>query len=141
MQLIRCSIDNVRPADKPLTVFWAWRDQEGYRHAYRQRLCVEHYVTNLAQLIADDTQERLRCPACGIDTEADYVPVFATIYVPRSGRVDVALPLCDPCSVRVKSNAEIGSESLPDRDMGVANPTPIPTAEETLAALGRYWPR
>jgi hypothetical protein len=137
MQLIKCSIDGLRPHEKPITVFWAWRDGEGGRHAYRQRLCLEHYVTNVVGLEKETTQERLLCPACGIDTEDDYVPVWATVYVPHQGRVDLELPLCDPCSVRIKTNAELGSESLPDRDFGVANPTPKSSAYETLKALGR----
>ena len=137
MQLIKCAIDGVRPQEKPVTIFWAWRDQEGTRHAYRQRLCIEHYTTNVLALEAYHPAERLTCPACGIDVEDSYIPIYATVYMPGAGRINLELPLCDPCSVRVRVNAEVGSESLPDRSLGVSDATPKPTAWETLRALGR----
>jgi hypothetical protein len=137
MQLIKCSIDGVRPNLAPAAVFWAWRDLEGVRHAWRQRLCDDHLASGIQSMDLGEQLGRLHCPACHIDTEDDYVPVYATVFVRHEEPLRLQLPLCAPCSLRVKQYAEQGSESLPDRDVGVANSTPTPTARETLVALGR----
>ena len=137
MQLIRCSIDGTRPKEKPCTLFWAWRDVEGGRHAFRQRLCLEHFLTNLGPLLADDSEERLHCPGCHIDIEDDYLITNCTAFVPGRGRQDISVALCAPCSAEVRTRAAQGSEGLPDREVGAENAAPTYSAWETLADLGR----
>jgi len=137
MQLIRCSIDGERPKEVPATIFWAWRDLEGTRHAYRQRLCLTHYAMNVAPLERESDDDRLHCPACGIDSEDNYQPVWASIFVKGMKPASLTLPLCPPCMLRVCSSAELGSESLPDREVGAGAAAPTYSAWETLRALGR----
>ena len=137
MQLIKCSIDGERPKEVPATIFWGWRTPDDTRHSYRQRLCLTHYAMNVLALEAHEQGEELTCPSCGIRTEEDYVPVYASIFRKGIGRVDLTLALCMPCAIKVRSNAEIGSEGLPDRDVGADQPAPTFSAWETLRALGR----
>lgn len=140
MQLIRCSVCRKRPVEVPMTIFWSWRAANGARIALRQRVCLECYTLRLVLLNLDEDAEELHCPLCGIVTENDYLPVYASVFKKKAGREDWSLPLCSKCFDSLRQFASEGSESLPDRDVGAADSAPTYSAEATFAALGREDP-
>jgi hypothetical protein len=140
--LIPCSVCRQRPEDKLCQVTWAWNPQPRTRMAFRQRLCINCFCARL--LVFDKPIEptgALTCPSCGIDTEADMEPVYATAFVPKAGRMAYELPLCPSCAVEVRVRAQEHAELLPERDpesRGQAPSTPlVPSAWERLGIRPR----
>jgi len=115
--LIPCSVCRTRDYDKLSQVTWAWNPVPRQRVAYRQRLCVGCFAGRVLVMDREiDPQARLVCPACGIDTEADMEPVYATAYVPGVGKMVYEWPLCPTHSDIVRAAAQEGAELLPERE-------------------------
>ncbi len=130
MSLIPCSFDGQRVAEKLCQVTWAWNRADHSRVAYRQRLCITHFCT--AVLAIDkpwSPGDGVHCPACGIDTAEDMDPVYATAYVPGTGKIQYEFALCPLHAAEVRVNAQLGAEKLEDRQevfRGQAPNTPPP---------------
>lgn len=117
MHLIPCSHCRLRPEEKLSQVTWAWNPRPGERLAYRQRLCVSCFCTDVLALDKPfEPDGRVTCPACGIDTEDDMEPVYATAYVPGSGKITFEFPLCPAHAVDVRVRAQSNALLLPERD-------------------------
>lgn len=137
--LQRCSYCETRPDDKLSQVTWAWLLSNRQRTAYRQKLCPMCVATNL--LAVDKgiaAGERLTCPSCGIDTEDDMDPVYATAYFPGYGKERYEMPFCGACAVEIRSRAQKNAEHLEDREMGSRGQAPgnAPSPATVWEALG-----
>lgn len=115
--LAPCSYCRKRSESKLAQLTWAWNLADGSRVAWRQRLCIACYATNVLGLDRDtNPEDTLTCPACGVDTEHDYDAVYATAFVPGLGKTRLELPLCAPCAVEVRNRAMLNAERLENRD-------------------------
>ena len=139
VSLIPCSADGQRVVEKLCQVTWAWNLADRSRVAYRQRLCVTHFCSALLTLDKPwSVGDGVTCPACGIDTADDMDPVYATAFVPGTGKVQFEFALCPVHAAEVRVAAQVGAERLEDRQdssRGQAPSTP-PPAELPWAALG-----
>jgi hypothetical protein len=142
VHLIPCSFCRQRSDEKLCQVTWAWNPRPKERLAYRQRLCVTCFCTNVLAL--DKLYEpdaRLSCPACGIDTEHDMEPVYVTAFVPGTGKITFEFPLCSTHAVDVRVNAQTNAELLPEQppeSRGLApSTTPPVTAWDRLGITPR----
>lgn len=118
MPLAHCSYCRKRSDSKLSQVTWAWVLADGVtRVAWRQRLCIACYATNVLGLDREvDPEARLTCPACGIDTEHDYDAVYATAYIPGIGKSRMEFPTCAPCAVEVRNRAMQDALRMEDRE-------------------------
>jgi hypothetical protein len=127
--LIPCSYCRKRPEEKLSQVTWAWNPRPTVRMAYRQRLCLQCFLTNVLPLDKPvEATGALTCPSCGIDTELDMEPVYCTAFLPGTGRLRLELPLCGPCAVEIRTRAQTNAELLPEREpesRGQAPSTPL----------------
>ena len=125
MSLIPCSSCGQRVVEKLSQVTWAWQRADRVRVAYRQRLCLACYVANVLGLDVEWMPgQPVTCPACHINSEDDMDPVYATAYVPGSGKLQYELGLCGPCAVEIRNRAMAGAEFLPDRPGGGVSGAP-----------------
>jgi hypothetical protein len=111
-----CSACRVRPTEKLSQVTWAWNPRPLERLAYRQKLCLACFVqrfTAYDKPIAPTGA--LTCPGCGIETEHDMEPVYATAFIPGVGKHTLEMPLCGACAVNVRVAAQENAELLPER--------------------------
>jgi hypothetical protein len=116
MPLVRCSACLERPEAKLSQVTWAWLNADRQRRAYRQRLCVQCFCTNVLALDRErPSGQRLTCPGCGIDTEDDFDAVYVTAFIPGAGKVSYELPLCGVHAAEVRIRAQKNAELLEDR--------------------------
>jgi hypothetical protein len=117
VSLIACSYCRERPTEKPAQVTWAWNPRPKERVAYRQRLCLTCFATNVLGLDKPiEPTGPLTCPACGVDTEHDLDPVYCTAFLPGVGKMTLELPLCGTCVVEVRVRAQTNAELLPERE-------------------------
>lgn len=133
MSLIPCSLCRERPplGVKLSQVTWAWQKPNRERVAYRQRLCISCFAQKVLALgVEHDYTEGLTCPACGIDTEHDMDAVYATAYVPGSGKLSLEWPLCGACALRVRTIAVENAELLEDRAAVVGGQAPEQAPEK-----------
>jgi len=115
--LIACSFCQERPSEKLSQVTWAWNPQPTTRLAYRQRLCLTCFCTNVLGMDKEiEPTGPLTCPSCGTSSEYDMEPVYATAYIPGTGKMTYEFALCGACAVEVRVRAQTHAELLPDRD-------------------------
>jgi hypothetical protein len=57
----------------------------------------------------------LTCPGCGIDTSEGMDPMYATAFVPGTGRFDFEWPTCGSCAVAYRIAAQERAEHLENR--------------------------
>ena len=139
MSLIPCDYCGTRVPEKLAQVTTAWYRADGERVAYRQRLCTACYCTNVLPLDKETDFKELKCPACGISTEHDMDPVYATAYVPGAGRQQFEFPTCAACAVHIRSRAQKGGAKMENRervDGPVASPSTQPARDAYWAAIG-----
>ena len=134
MSLIPCDFCGKRVPEKLCQATWAWYQANGDRVAWRQRLCTACYCTNVLPLNLPMDFEALKCPSCGISTEHDMDPCYATVFVPGGGREQFEFPTCAPCAVEIRNRAQHGASRLEGGERRGAGPGPsTPTTRES------YW--
>lgn len=116
MSLIPCDFCHRRVPEKLSQTTWAWYPDNGPRVAYRQRLCTSCYCAHVLPLDKPSDFEALACPACGISTEHDMLPIYATVYIPGSGREQFEFPTCPSCAVEIQARAQEGATRLENRE-------------------------
>jgi hypothetical protein len=139
VNLQSCTYCGTRPAEKLTQTTWAWLRADRTRVAWRQKLCVACFVTNVLPLEQPlEAGTRLTCPGCHIDTEDDFDAVYVTSYVPGTGKFAIQAPLCGACAVEVRNRAQKNAERLEDRQpgSGAAAPESTPTQVDAWTALG-----
>lgn len=142
MGLIPCSFCQERPGEKLSQVTWAWNPRPKERIAYRQKLCLKCFVTNVLGLDKPiEAKGPLTCPSCGTDTEFDMDPVYVTAFIPGSGKMQLELALCGSCAVEIRVRAQTHAELLPEREpesRGLApGPSPATSPWERLGIVPR----
>lgn len=140
MSLYPCSSCGQRATGKLSSVTWAWNRADNQRVAYRQRLCVGCFTVNVLGLPMLPAEAEITCPRCGIGTQNDMDPIYATAFVPGIGRYDLEWATCAPCAVEVRVAAQENAELLADRQQGSlgaggSGPQTI-SAGDTWRALG-----
>lgn len=140
MTLVRCSSCDGRGPEKLAQVTWAWYRADQERTAYRQRLCMTCFCTNVLPLDKPlDFVGGLTCPACGIDTEHDMDACYVTAFLPGQGKVSYELPTCASCAVDIRARAQIGAQRLENREIGSRGQDlgpSTPVTRSPWAALG-----
>lgn len=137
MYLFKCPVCSQRPGEKPTTVYWAWQDVEGGRHAYRQKMCRGCFADQVAPLDKPlEPGANLTCPHCGIDTEADYDAMWANCFIPSYGRHDIEAPTCGACAAKLRIWVIDHSDPAEDRSRADIGPRPGFTGDEVLRAMG-----
>jgi len=100
--------------------------------AYRQRLCPSCFIQRVLPLDKPfDPADELRCPSCGISTEHEMFPVYATSFIPGSGKYALELPLCGDCATNIRAAATENGELLADREPESRGQAPRSTPQET----------
>lgn len=135
MSLIPCDFCGKRVPEKLAQVTWAWYRADGQRVAYRQRLCTACFCANLLPLDVEPNFDALTCPACGISTEHDMDPCYATAYIPGQGKTSIEAATCPSCAVEIRSRAQQGAVRLEDRP-SVEGPSAGPS---TMTTRESYW--
>jgi len=124
---------------KLCSLYWAWTRADRRRVAYLQKLCLDCFRLQVADIASRAQEPVLMCPACGIDTVDDHDDVFVTICVPGFDKLASEWPLCGPCAVEVRNRAILGASRLEDRQSGSlgadASPQPVSSAD-AWAGLG-----
>lgn len=137
MSLYPCSACSERVPGKMSQIYWAWVKADQTRAAYKQRLCMQCFMTNVWVVVLQAMDNLVACPVCHEGTAENMDPVYATLYVPGQPRMDTEMALCPRDAVEVRNRALLGAETLQDRQgaLGGSSPPP-PTAAEAWAALG-----
>lgn len=139
MSLIPCDSCAKRVPEKLSQATWAWYGPEGVRVAYRQRLCTACYVTHVLPYDKPLEMDALTCPGCGIGTDHDMDPVYATVYVPGAGREQFEFPTCSACAGIMREFATATGTRLENRERvegpGASPSTPT-TRESYWASIG-----
>jgi hypothetical protein len=115
MSLYPCSFCGQRAVGKLASATWAWWNADNSRVAWRQRLCVACYVTNVAGIEAAVEEEALNCPLCHTASQSDMDPCYLTIFVPAYGPRRIEMATCGACAVEVRNRALTGAVKLDDR--------------------------
>jgi len=135
--LIRCNGCGERPENKLTQVNWSWRRADGFRVAYRARLCVACFATKVAPLAIDYTGNvPLTCPGCGIDTEQDMDAIYTTNFIPSYGEYRTESPFCGPCAASYRIWVLDHSWQLDDQRGAAGGPSTPPDAETILRDMG-----
>lgn len=135
MSLIPCDFCHKRVVEKLSQTTWAWYADDGTRVAYRQRLCTTCYCANVLPLDKPMDMDALTCPGCGTSTEHDMSPMYATVYIPGSGREQFEFPTCPSCATELRARAEEGATRLENRER-VEGPGAGPSTPPTRDS---YW--
>ena len=135
MSLIPCDSCGKRVPEKLCQTTWAWYTPEGLRVAYRQRLCTACFVSQVLPYDVPLDMDALTCPGCHISTDRDMDPVYATAYVPGSGKLQLELPTCAACAPILREHAQVGAQRLGDRER-VEGPGASPSTGTTRES---YW--
>lgn len=135
MSLIPCDSCRQRVPEKLCQTTWAWYTADGHRTAWRQRLCTACFCTNLAPLDKPMDFDHLTCPSCGISTDTDMDPCYATAYIPGQGRSQYEFATCPSCAVTIRTRAQQGAVKLEDRS-SVEGPSAGPSTPTTRES---YW--
>jgi len=135
MSLIPCDSCRKRVAEKLAQTTWAWYDQEGHRVAYRQRLCTACFAAQVLPYDRPLDMDALTCPGCGISTDQDMDPCYATAYIPGSGKLQLEIPSCAACAPILREHAQVGAQKLSDRER-VEGPGASPSTQTTRES---YW--
>jgi hypothetical protein len=104
--IVPCSICEQRLPGKLANVTIAWYTAAQERLAYREKLCLTCYAMQIAPLTPDPTQQALTCPVCHTGSEDDMDPVYITSYLPDYGKVQLELPTCASCAVKLRIQAQ-----------------------------------
>jgi len=118
VSLIPCDYCGKRVPEKLAQTSWAWYRADGQRTAYRQRLCTTCFCTTVLPLDKPLDLDELHCPACGESTQHDMDPVYATVYIPGSGKQQFEFPTCPACAAELRTRAQKGAVKLEDRPVG-----------------------
>lgn len=116
MSLIPCDSCAKRVQEKLSQCTWAWYDAKGTRMAFRVRLCTACYVTYVLPFDKPLDYEALSCPGCGISTEHDMLPMYATVYLPGHGKEQFEFPTCGACAVIIQQHASEHGTRLENRE-------------------------
>jgi len=137
MSLIPCDSCTQKVPEKLCQTTWAWYSADGHRVAWRQRLCTSCFCSTVLPLDKDlDFVNGLTCPSCGISVEHDMDPIYATFFLPGSGKSQLEIPTCAACAVNIRSRAQKGAQKLEDRRVegqGDSQGPSTPTTRES------YW--
>lgn len=136
MSLFPCSACGARRPGKLAQATWAWWRSDNVRKAYRQRLCMDCFVRNVAPLEVATRDYSTNCPCCHIDTSDDMDPVYLTVYVPSVGPVRLEMPTCPVHAAEIRIRAQVGAQELEDSSSGAASPSPRTDASDAWSALG-----
>jgi len=109
-----CSFCGSREPGKHSNATWAWNRADGQRVAWRQRLCVQCYITNVAGLDAALTEEPFSCPICHTEAGEAMDPCYLTIFIPGYGPRRLEMGTCGPCAVEIRNRAQQGGVKLDD---------------------------
>jgi hypothetical protein len=115
MSLFPCSACGARRPGKLSNATWAWWNADNERSAWRQRLCVDCYVANVATIEQSTRDDPMNCPVCHTDAGEQMDPCYLTIYIPGVGPMRLEMATCAPCAVEIRNRALVGAEKLPDR--------------------------
>jgi hypothetical protein len=140
MSLIPCDSCGRKVPEKLCQTTWAWYNAAGERVAYRQRLCTACFCSTVLPLDQEkDFVNGLTCPACGISTEHDMDPIYATCYIPGQGKTQIEAPTCAACAVTVRARAQNGAQRLEDRQSRgnePLGPSTVTTRESYWSSIG-----
>jgi hypothetical protein len=124
MSLIPCSFCGLRVPGKLSSTTWAWYRADGVRVAYRQRLCLACFASNVVPLEVETRDFSLSCPMCHTDASGDLDAVYATIFVPGMGKITLELPTDPKCAAELRARAQRGAEALESSVFGGLGPGP-----------------
>lgn len=127
----KCSYDGRKTPDGILSAYMAWYDVDHNRVGRKLKYCVDCFTDRLEPYVRESLttapDERYEsCLGCHNPIAGEGAIVYATLYPPRSERVDAELWFCfkDFDVVRAEL-AKLGQE-LPDRQAAVAAPARSP---------------
>ena len=135
MSLIPCDSCGSRVPEKLAQVTTAWYTADGRRVAWRQRICTACFCANVLPLDKETDYEALTCPMCGISTEHDMDPCYATCFLPGSGKKTFEFPTCPSCAVEFRNRSQKGGVKLED-SARVEGPSAGPSTPTTRDS---YW--
>lgn len=115
MSLFPCSACGERRPGKLSNATWAWFRADSTRVAWRQRLCIDCYVANVAALETATAENPLSCPVCHTDAGDGMDPCYLTLYVPGIGPLRLEMATCGACAVEIRNRAMEGATKLDDR--------------------------
>lgn len=137
MVLVRCDGCQTRPQSKYNAVYLASFNQDGERYARKLRLCNGCFAEHVLPYAVDvDPEERLHCPSCHIDTEADYDAVYVTLYVPGYESSILEMPFCGSCRDTFMGWANQRGVPLEDRRRADIGPSTHASGLEVLRSMG-----
>ncbi len=113
---------------------WAWWRADNVRVAWRQRLCVECYLMNVAGLEQATHENPMSCPLCHALPGEQLDPCYLTIYVPAYGPLRLEMATCAPCAVEIRNRAQVGAKLLDDRRASSGGQDSGPQIDPELAA-------
>jgi len=137
--IIPCSFCGRTNVGKYSSATWAWVRADGVRVAWRQRLCVDCYCTNIAVLDTAVREDPLSCPACHTQAGDDMDPCYLTVFVPGVGPCRYEFATCGPDAAELRIRAQKGGTLLPDRPASSGGLDPSPQESPAIAvwkALG-----
>lgn len=134
---IPCSYCGERKVGKYSQATWAWWRADNVRVAYRQKLCLDCFVTNIAPLEVATRDSEYLCPVCHTAADDQLDPTYLTVYIPSVGPLRLEMGTCAACAVEVRVRAQKGADLLDDRlkNLGAAAPSTY-TPDEVWKALG-----
>lgn len=137
MPLARCDGCQMRPQAKYISVYLAWMTMDSERHARKLRLCDTCYMEHVAKYDAPaDSNDRLTCPSCGIDTDDDYDAIYGTVFGGGLDRHQLEIPFCSSCSIILREWVAQRGAPLEDRRRADVGPTTHPSGSEVLRSMG-----
>lgn len=139
MSLYPCSFCGRKSTEKMSNATWAWWTADQQRVAWRQRLCIECFVTNVAGLEQSTRDDPFNCPACHTDQSDDLDPVYLTVFLPGVGPLRLEMATDPKCAVEIRNRALQGAHKLEDRETQFGGQDPGPRTSNTpsaWAALG-----
>jgi hypothetical protein len=136
MPLRPCSACEQRTRDPLSSLYWAWNDDSGHRHAYKQWLCVTCFCMRVLPLIKGPDDELLSCPVCHELVAESFEAVYCKIYCPGQPPNSQEWACCPAHGAELRLMAGLGAEALPDRQNGNAGSAPNLSATAVWDALG-----
>lgn len=127
----KCSYDGRKTPDGILSAYVAWYDIDHNRAGRKLKYCVdcfqdrlEPYVRESLTTAQDDRYES--CLGCHQPINGEGAIVYATLYPPRSERVDAELWFCFKDFDVVRAELTAKGEPLPDRQQARVAPERSP---------------
>jgi len=128
-----CSYCGSQLPGKHSNATWAWNRADGERVAYRQRLCVQCYLTNVAPLETATRDDPLNCPLCHTAAGEAMDPVYLTIFIPSYGPLRLEMGTDGACAVEVRNRALQGALRLENREPSFGGQGTGPQTDPALA--------